>query len=85
MKKLQHCFLKSVFRYLYFSLIHPYIFYYLSIWLSTFPSTLKPVSIQNHAVRILAGISPLKSVRFIYEIVGGKVKYMIFFNIYCLV
>lgn len=67
MKKLQHCFPKSVLRHLYFSLIHPYILYCSSIWLSTFSSTLKPIRVlQNHAVRILAGISPRMSVREIY-------------------
>ena len=67
MMKLQHCFPKSVLCYLYFSLIHPYIFYCSSMWLSTFPSILKPVRVlQNHAVRIFA-TSVHKFLRDIYQ------------------
>ena len=63
-KKLQHCFPKSVLCHLYIALILPYILYCLSIWLSTFSSILKPIrNLKNHAIGILAGISPRKSVR----------------------
>ena len=62
MQKLQHFFPKSVLRHLYFSLIHPYILYCSSIWLSPFPSILKPIRVlQNHTV--LAGNPPRQSVR----------------------
>ena len=67
MKNLQPCFPKSVLRNLYFSLIHPYILYCSSIWLSTFSSILKPIRVlQNREERILAGISPSKPFREVY-------------------
>jgi len=67
MKKLQHFFLISVLRHLYSSLRHPCILNCSSIWLSTFPSILKPIKVlQSYVVRLLAGIPLRQSVREYY-------------------
>jgi hypothetical protein len=44
LKKLKHIFPGSILRLLFYSLVQPYVSYCSIIWMSTFPSSLKPLS-----------------------------------------
>ena len=70
-RKLKHFFPSNVLRLLYFSLIHPYILYWSSIWLGTFPSILHPIRmLQNNAIRSFCRIGSRDSVRSMYSIIN---------------
>ena len=65
LSKLWHFLPLSALRLLYFSLIHPHLFYALPIWESTFPSYSyfkKLQRLQNKSIRIIFNISPKTSV-----------------------
>ena len=68
MRKLKHIFSPNVLRLLYFSLIHPYILYCSSIWLSTFPSIVFPIRVvQNNVIRVFCGVGNQESWRSVYR------------------
>ena len=67
MRKLKNIFQDSVLRLIYFSLVHPYLVYCVSIWSSTFSVHLQQLRvIQNMALRVLSGDNRRTSVRSQY-------------------
>ena len=55
MKLSRFCLYKSAFRTVYFFLVHPYLQYCVSVWGSTYPTSLKRlILLQNRAMRIIS-------------------------------
>lgn len=78
LRKLKNFFPKKVIRMLYFSLIHPYLLYCVTVWSSTFTSHLYPLRVlQNKAVRVLTNDLSQNSVRSRYH----QLKILPFFGL----
>ena len=86
--KSSFCLNNSALRALYYSLIYPYLFYWVSVWASTYPSNLRRlITLQKRVVRIMsrtafdAHTEPLfKNLRIlnlkdIYKLQIGKFMY----------
>ena len=68
LRKLKHFFPPKILRMLYFSLVHPYLLYCVSVWSATFITYLLPLRVlQNNAVRVLSGMRGSDSVRRQYD------------------
>ena len=71
MCRLRHVFPVNILKSIYFSLVHPFFLYSVSVWASTFPSVYKPLQIlQNKAIRILFQIDNRSSVTHLFGSVG---------------
>ena len=67
MRKLKHFFPVRILRFIYFSLVHPYLLYCCSVWLSTFIAHLRQLSVlQNGIIRILSNNDSRSSTRDLY-------------------
>lgn len=69
--RLCHFFPKAILKSIYYSFVHPYFLYCISVWASTFPSVFKSLQIlQNKAMRILFNVDCRTSVRHLYGTSG---------------
>ena len=58
LSRFRYFFPKNILKSIYYSFVHPYFRYCISVWASAFPSVLKSLQIlQNKAMRILFKVS----------------------------
>ena len=71
-RKLRHTFPGSILKILFFCLVQSYVSYYPIVWMSTFPSTLRSLSVMHNKARHLvmdtnrSSPTPLLSLQYIY-------------------